>query len=234
MVRLTRAQSQAQTRRRLLEAAAVVFARRSFHGASLEEVADEAGYTKGAVYSNFGSKDELFLAVLEDRLQAQVNFFGQLAEQAQAQPDGDLARLMPRLDGPDEVWCLLEFEFWLYALRHPPMNQRVAALYRQYRAQLAPLAAPYASDGLEPEEVVSAAIALYHGLTLQGHSDPAAIRPDLVSRVLVALERGAARPEDRARAPDARAGTNGPVGDRSDDGKAPKARSAPRRCRSTC
>src|SRR5262249_47308030 len=92
-----------------------------------------------------------------------------------SQPDGDLARLMPRLDGADEMWCPFEFEFW-----------------------------PYPSDGLEPEEVISAANALYHGLTLQGHSDPDAIRPDLVSRVLVALERGAARTEARVRAPDAK------------------------------
>ena len=66
-VRLTRAESRERTRAHLLEAAADVFAQRGFHGASVEEVADVAGYTKGAVYSNFASKDELLRETLEYR-----------------------------------------------------------------------------------------------------------------------------------------------------------------------
>jgi AcrR family transcriptional regulator len=192
MVRLTRAEAQAQTRQRLLDAAAVVFARRGLHGASLEEVADEAGYTKGAVYSNFASKEELFLAVLEARFHDRTEFYRQLAEQAAREPGQDLPGLLPGLDAPDEAWCLLETEFWLYALRNPPVRERMAALYRQYRAQLAPLAVPYAGTNLDPEEVVAAVIALYYGLTLQREGDPGAIRPDLVTSILRALERGAA------------------------------------------
>lgn len=190
MPRLNRLERQAQTRQQLIDAAALVFARRGFGGASLDEVADEAGYTKGAVYSNFTSKEELFLAVLEQRLANQVGFFQGLAERASADPDQDLPGLLPRLDDTDEVWCLLEFEFWLYALRNPPVRARIAELYRQFRAELAPLAVDFTSDGLAPEEVVAATIALYHGLTLQWHSDPEALRPDLVARVLRALGRG--------------------------------------------
>jgi AcrR family transcriptional regulator len=192
MARLTRAEAQAQTRQRLLEAAAVVFARRGFHGASLEEVADEAGYTKGAVYSNFASKEELFLAVLEARFHDRTELYRRLAEQAAREPGQDLPGLLPGLDAPDEVWCLLETEFWLYALRNPPVRERMAALYRQYRAQLAPLAVPYAGADFDPEEVVAVVIALYYGLTLQRQGDPSAIRPDLVTSILRALERGAA------------------------------------------
>lgn len=59
--RLTREESQAQTRGRLLDAARTVFAGRGYHGASVEEIAEEAGYSKGAVYSNFESKEEIFL-----------------------------------------------------------------------------------------------------------------------------------------------------------------------------
>src|SRR5712691_9354782 len=81
-VRLTRAESRRRTRVHLLEAAVEVFARRGFHGASVEEVAEVAGYTKGAVYSNFTSKDELFLAVLEGRMQAQVELLERLSERA--------------------------------------------------------------------------------------------------------------------------------------------------------
>jgi AcrR family transcriptional regulator len=185
--RLSRTERQAQTRQEVLGAAARVFARRGFAAATLDEVADEANYTKGAVYSNFGSKEELFLAVLEQRLANQVEFFRGLAERASAEPAQDLPGLLPRLNDTDEVWCLLEFEFWLYALRNPPIRARMGELHRQFRAQLAPLAVPFASEDLKPEDVVAATIALYHGLTLQWHSDPDALRPDLVARVVRAL-----------------------------------------------
>ena len=89
------------------------------------------------------------------------------------------ADLLPLLDEPGETWCLLQLEFWLYALRNPAVRERVAAPYRQYRTRLAPPATRYATAGLEPEEVVAAAIALYHSLTLQWQGDP---RPfDLIS-----------------------------------------------------
>ena len=65
---LTPARRREMTRRHLLEAAAVVFARDGFHGASLDDVAATAGFTKGAVYSNFKSKEDLFLALFDDRL----------------------------------------------------------------------------------------------------------------------------------------------------------------------
>src|SRR6266508_2505573 len=64
---MTRHEQQAETRNRVLKAAAKVFARHGFDGASLAQVADEAGFTKGAVYSNFGNKDDLFASLLETR-----------------------------------------------------------------------------------------------------------------------------------------------------------------------
>jgi AcrR family transcriptional regulator len=192
MARLTRAESQARTRDRLIAAAARVFARRGFHGASVDEVADEAELTKGAVYSNFGSKDELFLGVLETRLQAQAELYRQLEAQAKEQANGDVASLLPRLDELEEIWCLLQIEFWLYALRNPPVRDRMAGLYRQFRAQLAPIAEAYATEDVEPEEVAAVAIALYNALTLQWQADPGAIRPDLVARVLRAMQRSGA------------------------------------------
>src|SRR5476651_1428618 len=66
--RLTRSEAQALTRRRLLEASAEVFGEKGFRAASLTDVADHAGYTIGAVYSNFASKDELFHALMRERI----------------------------------------------------------------------------------------------------------------------------------------------------------------------
>jgi len=63
--RLTREQSRAQTRERLLTAARGVFARRGFHGASVDEIASEAGFSTGALYSNFDGKEDLFLVLMD-------------------------------------------------------------------------------------------------------------------------------------------------------------------------
>ena len=65
MPRLTQAQRKQRTRADLVATARTVFIERGFHGASLDEIAERAGYSKGAVYSNFTGKDDLFLAVLE-------------------------------------------------------------------------------------------------------------------------------------------------------------------------
>jgi AcrR family transcriptional regulator len=190
MARLTRPESRAQTRARLLDAAAEVFATRGFHGASVDEVAEAAGYSKGALYSNFASKDELFLAVLQSRMQGQVELLERLSQQARTSPD-DMLALLPDLDWTDLQWCLLTFEFWLYALRNPQAGERLAPLYRQFRAQLASLLAPYAGHDLPPGELATAIIALYQGLDLQRRLDPDAVRVDSVARLVAALQRNA-------------------------------------------
>lgn len=185
VVRLTRAESRERTRARLLAAAEEVFAARGFHGASLEEVAELAGYSKGAVYSNFASKDKLFVAVLRKRMSEQAEFLTALC--ATASGDGNGLAALPDLDWMDLTWCQLLFEFWLYALRNPDAGGLLAEAYRQFRARLAPIAAPLAGPDRTAEEVASAAIALYQSLALQRHLDPEAIPADLATRVLGAL-----------------------------------------------
>jgi AcrR family transcriptional regulator len=72
---MLRAERKEQTKAELVEAALVVFSRRGFHGASLDDIAEEAGYTKGAVYSNFAGKDDLFLAVLEEHFRRRAEAY---------------------------------------------------------------------------------------------------------------------------------------------------------------
>ena len=67
-----RSERRARTRAQLLSAAARVYARRGFDGATLDEVAEEAGFTKGAVYDHFGSKENLLFALLDEHLSAQI------------------------------------------------------------------------------------------------------------------------------------------------------------------
>src|SRR5262245_44436699 len=71
--RLTRAEPRAETGARLLEAAAEVFAERGFHGASVEDISERAGYTRGAFYANFDDKDAVFLALVDERLESNIS-----------------------------------------------------------------------------------------------------------------------------------------------------------------
>src|SRR5712691_3898321 len=78
--RLTRQQRRDLTRQQLRDAAAVVFSARGYHAASLDEIADAAGFTKGAVYSNFASKEDLFLALIRERQTQMLEAFFAAAE----------------------------------------------------------------------------------------------------------------------------------------------------------
>lgn len=133
--KLTPEMRREQTRSYLLDAAWAVFVARGFHEASLDEIAAAAGFSKGAIYSNFGSKADLFLAVADQREHAR---FSKLLAAAQQPPDGAGLRLAMRdsfrhLVPTDTEWALWQ-EFELYALRRPELHQQLA---RRWRAQFA-------------------------------------------------------------------------------------------------
>ena len=88
--RLTRKEKQAETRRRLLDAGERVFLRRGLQGSTVEEIAAEAGFTRGAFYSNFEGKDELFVELLQDRVYRR---YAEMAQDAQGQPGTPRERL---------------------------------------------------------------------------------------------------------------------------------------------
>ena len=126
--RLTRDEQRARTRERLIASARTVFARRGFHRASLEEIGDEAGYSTGAVYSNFEGKEDLFLAVLEEHVVARARAVEEAVargatEQDRIRAGGDDWMRFLRED-PD--WYPLFIEFWAYAMRDPDLREQVA------------------------------------------------------------------------------------------------------------
>src|SRR5438094_7823006 len=114
--RRSREETRAETRRRLIEAATEVFAELGFHGASVEVIAERAGYTRGAFYSNFDGKDDLFLAVYDKRAEAQVEEVSGLMR-ASSDPGELFGALRERRDRTpvDPTWVILQTEFWLYA-----------------------------------------------------------------------------------------------------------------------
>ena len=130
--RLTRVEQQAQTRRRVLEAADRVFTERGFHAARLEEIAETAGYTRGAVYSNFKNKDELALALIEERIAKSKALLEELA--ASQDPDVGGAQAVGQafsdLFVKQNHWAPLFLEFVTHASRHPELAKRLRAPYR--------------------------------------------------------------------------------------------------------
>jgi AcrR family transcriptional regulator len=124
---MTRAERSEQTRAELVEAARTVFLRRGFHGASLDEISAEAGYTTGAVYSRFGGKDELFLAVLDDHVDRRTRLY---ADAALAAPDfessgRELVRAAVAAGDEEPGWTPLLMEFWTHAARREDLRAAV-------------------------------------------------------------------------------------------------------------
>jgi AcrR family transcriptional regulator len=179
----------------LLDASERVFARRGYRGASLDEIAAEAGYSKGAVYSNFASKEDLFLALLDAHVGgpdgSRPAEWGLVA--ADGSPSAALTALATPTDPAAWEWGMLTMEFFLYAAREPAVRERLAAVLEQQRLSLASTieaAWPQlASAPLGPRDIASVVMALSTGLGVQVVLDPKAIDAGLFPRVLDALVR---------------------------------------------
>src|SRR5438874_8380300 len=105
---LTRKERQEQTREQLVEAAARVFARRGYHRATVDEIASEAGFTIGALYSNFAGKEELFLALADRQVEERVAEVGSIADAAEgSEPGRDAAEQLRAFLERDPEWPLL-------------------------------------------------------------------------------------------------------------------------------
>jgi AcrR family transcriptional regulator len=177
--------ARARTRRAVLAAAARVFADRGFHGASMQVIAEEAGYTQGAIYANFGGKAELFLAVVDDRIDTQAAEIGSvLAGSEEADRLGRANAVgRERLSGDDrERQVLLGLEFLLYVVRDEPTLR--AALAERYLAadeatrRMLRTAIPALADG--DAEVVNE-LALVHSLLFEGLQVRLLADPDLLA-----------------------------------------------------
>jgi AcrR family transcriptional regulator len=128
--RLTRAERRERTREGLISAAESLFTERGFHATTVDEIALEAGYTKGAVYSNFESKEDLFFAVYEQRAERVLADYERAVRE-----DGPIAgseRLVSaaaRRRGSDDGWLAVFFEFWAHVVRRPELRDRFAEIH---------------------------------------------------------------------------------------------------------
>jgi AcrR family transcriptional regulator len=178
-LRVTREERKAQTRAELIEAARLAFLRNGFHGASLEEISLQAGYTTGAVYSRFGGKDGLFLAVLDDHIERRLEKY---AEAVSTAPDFEsagraLVHAAVAAGRQEPGWTPLLMEFWMHAARREGLRREVLARHERQLDEVAQLYEEIAArDGTTferpPREILRATTALARGLGLERQLDP--------------------------------------------------------------
>jgi AcrR family transcriptional regulator len=188
--RLSRAERRAETRTALLEAAGRVFVERGFHGASVEAIAEEAGYTRGAFYSNFASKEDLFAELLQEQA---------FAAYRELAAGGDpTAPLTPREVGERAAAMLARdeghwrFRLWLELLAHAGRDERFRHVAAGFWSGTRAIGAETirrtfeeagATAPADVRDLASTVIALDIGLALQHFVDPEAVPLDLYPRM---------------------------------------------------
>lgn len=189
--RLTRREQQARTRSKLLHAASKVFSRKGMQQGSIEEVAQEAGYTKGAFYANFKSKEELFLAMLDERFAERIAEVERAFASEESPPEqarhaaADFARAS-RADPASERLFL---EFASYALQDVSFREQLLARFETLRSRMAEIyERRMAAYGVEPpvptERIVRMVIAMADGWALWRLLEPESADDDLFESMM--------------------------------------------------
>jgi AcrR family transcriptional regulator len=205
--RLTRRERQAQTRAALLDAAAEVFIERGFLGASVEVITAKAGFTRGAFYSNFRSKEQLFAELLQERV---YSLYRRMAEEsADVLERPTLREVGERLAAiqaqPEGSWL---FRLWLELLAQAGRDDDFRKIARGFWSENRALTAraigeAHSAAGREPpvasEDLATAMIALDIGLALQHFVDPGAVSLDLYPKLYELLFGPLDPPRRRAR-----------------------------------
>ncbi len=182
----------------LLAAAAEVFAERGFQAASIDEIAHRAGYSKGAVYWHFRGKDDLFLALLEERIDRPVQDAIELLESAP--PEHDMApeasQVLTRLFRGERELLLLEHEYWSRAVRYPELRRHYVNRRRKLQRAFAKAIAARiehlgeAAD-IDPAEAATAFLSLGGGLAREKLVNPSAVPDHLLGEIFALVYTGA-------------------------------------------
>jgi len=190
----TRDEKKALTRRRLLDAAAEVFAHRGFAATSLDEVAEVAGFSKGAVYSNFAGKEDLFLSVLDEHVTRQMlDIRGEIdVTRTAGEQVMEAGQRFMDLFQRERAWYLLSFEFLVYAARNPEFQVEFAARQRAQREAVVAMlkenaAAMEIPMSLPPERMAVALEALANGIAFAKLADEQGVPDDLVGELFAVL-----------------------------------------------
>jgi AcrR family transcriptional regulator len=197
--RLTREESQQRTRERLLEAARAEIAQKGA-SASVRDIAEAAGYSQGALYANYRSKELLFLDLLRSHMDRELQELGRLMETVEARPDTAMAGVDAWLSqmNSDRDWSMLSMELQMHARREKAFGAAYEKLVAEHRAALGQFVERLFRSvnrklPASAEDIAGALMALAHGLSLQrrptkpGAPDPSGPLIKLVLDGLIGL-----------------------------------------------
>ncbi|MCU1647276.1 MAG: TetR family transcriptional regulator [Nocardia sp.] len=190
----SRRPSRDEVQERILRAAAKVFADNGFAGARLDQIAEAAGFTKGAVYSNFANKDALFFALMDAQIAQRSELALRIIGSTAPTPAelADLGAQLTEATVANRDWQLLFLEFWQRAVRDETVRVQYVEHRRVVRsAMVAEVEQRAAALGLElpvsAENLVFLVMGLSNGLALEEIVDPGVVPRDLMSEVLCSL-----------------------------------------------
>jgi AcrR family transcriptional regulator len=186
-----RAEARGTARERLLDAAAEVFAERGYRASSVEDIAAAAGLTKGAVYWNFDSKEDAFLALIEERVDRRARELMGVTEHAPRETATAplVSRGVSGFADEQQALVLLLQEYWSLAVRDPALRDAYVKRQRALRERLAEaLEARHRTTGVPltvpAEALATGIIALATGLAQERIADPDGVSDDLLGELL--------------------------------------------------
>jgi AcrR family transcriptional regulator len=201
--RISRSERKARTREELLAAARSVFLRRGFHGATLEEIADEAGYTKGAVYSNFAGKDDLYLALLDAHYDGRVAAYAEMMLDETTFEDAVSAvgRFMAESDARDPDWLPTLAEFVAHAARDESLRRAYVRTRERFLVAIADVIRALCDRHdltllVPPLEAARASSMLARGYSAERRLDPDAVSSQIFVELHAAFMRGLTVPRE--------------------------------------
>jgi AcrR family transcriptional regulator len=190
---MTRVEQTERNRSRVLTAARRVFVARGYHASTLEQIADEAGFSKGVVYSQFDSKADLFLALLDARIALRARENAELVDGLAGAPGvaAFVDHAVREVHG-DPSWTLLLLEFRVHAARDPELSARYAAAHARAVSGVAfVFDALYERAGqpppFPPRELAELVYAIGGGAVLEQAADPDALQGPLLAELLTRL-----------------------------------------------
>jgi AcrR family transcriptional regulator len=201
--RLTRDERKAQTRIDLLAAARRVFLRRGFHGASLDEIAEEAGYTKGAIYSNFADKDALFIALLDEQYEGRVAAYSELMLEVESLDEAfrRVSRFAAEADLEEPDWLPTLAEFVAHASQHEELRRAYARSRERFLTAIAGIIEALSERygvtlRVSPLEAARWSSVLIRGYSAERRIDPEAVTPELFVELQTAFMHGLTMPRE--------------------------------------
>jgi AcrR family transcriptional regulator len=196
--RLTRAEAKANTRRRVLEAAEAAFRRDGYHGASLERIAAEAGFTTGAIYSTFESKAGVMMALVAAQAERRRAAWAEVLAAAATVEDfvAEVSRQAAREGAAERDWWAVVIEFMTVVARDEQLRARYAEIHEASLSALAASIRTWAQrEGehlvISPERLAIVVSALGRGLGVEALVAPDAVPEDLIVEGQLTLLRGA-------------------------------------------